>query len=99
MEALELLLSFGVTWVVILVPPALIRAVRRKPLVKKTAAWTCFFLYFAEVIFFEALGSQSKSHLAVLVGAFASYHVLRWQSTASARRAVAEQRRALGYDD
>ncbi len=99
MTALDLVLSFLVTWTVILSLPTAIRAIRKRPLEKGQAIGICAILYFVDVVIFAALGSQSKSHLAVLIGAFVSYYVLRWQTKTSAVRTTQEQRKALGYDE
>jgi hypothetical protein len=95
----DLVFSFILTWTVVLTPPAIVRAIRRKPLGKKTAIGLSVVLYFVNVVIFSALGSQSKSHGALLVGAFFSYYVFRWQTKASAAKSVATQRQTLGYDE
>lgn len=99
LSSIELLLSFLITWTVVLVPPAIIRFIRRKPLTKGVAIALAAVLYFANIILFTAMGSQSKSHGALVIGAVFCYYVLRWQTNASAAKSVAEQRKALGYDD
>jgi hypothetical protein len=45
------------------------------------------------------MGSQSKSHTALFIGAFFSYYVFRWQTKTSAAKSVAGQRHTLGYDE
>ena len=55
-------------------------------------------LYFMNFVVFTALGSQSKSHMAIWIGALFSYYVLRWQTNASAAKSVADQRKSLGYE-
>lgn len=99
LSSIDLLLSFVITWTVVLVPPAIIRFIRRKPLSKVVAITLTIVLYFANIILFTAMGSQSKSHGALVIGAIFCYYVLRWQTNASAARSVAEQRKALGYDE
>jgi hypothetical protein len=96
---MDWIVGFVVTWTVILTPPAVVRAIYRKPLEKWPAIWWAGGLYFVNFIVFAAMGGQSKSHLAVLVGAYFSYLVLRWQTNKSARKQTAEQRAALGYAD
>jgi hypothetical protein len=98
-SALNLWLSFLITWAVVLIPPAVIRALRDQPLGNKVSITLCVALYFGNIIIFSMLGSQSKSHLALLLGAWFSYYILRWQTEASAARMVASQRKALGYDE
>jgi Ca2+/Na+ antiporter len=99
LSSIELLLSFVITWTVVLVPPAIIRLIRRKPLSKRFAITLAAVLYFANIILFTAMGSQSKSHGALVIVAIFCYYVLRWQTNASAARLATEQRKALGYDD
>lgn len=99
LSSIELLLSFVITWTVVLVPPAIIRFMRRKPLTKWFALALAGILYFANIILFTAMGSQSKSHGALVIGAILGYYVLRWQTNSSAARSATEQRKELGYDD
>ena len=96
---LELVLSFIITWTVVLTPPAAVRLIRRKPLAKNTAIVLSAVLYFVNVVLFTAMGSQSKSHTALFIGAFFSYYVFRWQTKTSAAKSVAGQRHTLGYDE
>ncbi len=95
----ELILSFLLTWIIILVPPALIRIISRKPLGKTMAICLCVLFYLVNIFIFIALGSQNKSHTVLIVGAWFSYYVFRWQTKASAARMVKEQSKALGYDE
>lgn len=99
MTATELILSFIFTWFVVLVPPAAIRAIRGRPLGNVTAIVLCATFYFGNLILFIALGSTSRSHGALSLGAFVSYYIFRWQTKSSAERLVKEQRKKLGYDD
>lgn len=73
----EVILSFLITWAVVLAPPLLIRAIRKTPINKAISILLCVVLYFANVVLFTALGSQSKSHAALLLGAWVSYHIFR----------------------
>ena len=98
MSATELLASFFFTWLILLGPPALIRLVRKKPLTNKVTIAILIALYFVNIILFTALGSTNKSHGAVMLGAFFSYFVLRWQTKSSADRQAADERKKLGYD-
>jgi hypothetical protein len=74
---LALIVSVVLTWGIGLTPPLLIRyAVLRRPLAKGWA-WgiaACFF--FINVALFVALGSQSKTHYALILVAWASYAIL-----------------------
>lgn len=97
-SVLELVLSFIFTWTVVLIPPAVVRLVRRKPLLKGTAIVSSVVLYFVNVVLFTAMGSQSKSHTALFIGAIFSYYIFRWQTKASAAKSAAEKRQELGYD-
>lgn len=96
-SATDVLLSFVVTWAVILPPPILIRAIWRRPLGRKMAISFCIVFYFVNHIVFGMLGSQSKSHFAIFIGAWASYYILQWHTRASAERYAREQRQAFGY--
>lgn len=98
MEPWELWVSFAITWIVVLLPPIAIRALRRRPWSKALAITFCVVLFFINVVVFTALGSTSKSHGALLIGAFFSYYIFRWQTNASAEKIVREQRKKLGYD-
>ena len=96
---LDLYLSFFITWIVVLGPPAFVRLVRRRPLTKTPAIVLCVAFYFANIIFFSAIGSESKSHGALIIGAFFSYYLFQWQTKASTAKAASEQRKELGYDN
>ncbi|MCW5587267.1 MAG: hypothetical protein KIS75_14130 [Chromatiales bacterium] len=95
----DIYLSFIITWTVVLVPPAFVRLVRRKALTKTAAVVLCVALYFANIVLFTALGSESKSHGALMIGAVISYFVFRWQTKASAAKAISDRRKELGYDE
>ena len=75
----NLILSLVITWVIGLTPPALIRFLLwRKPIKKwpaigiVTGFWLLNF-----VIFVGLMGSQSKSHFALLLIAYVSYRILK----------------------
>lgn len=75
---LILVISFIVTWAVGLIPPLLLRfAIIRKPISKKLSIFLVILLWFINVVIFTALGSQSKSHGALVLVAIASYYILR----------------------
>jgi len=75
---LGLVLSLVLTWGIGLTPPLLIRfAMLRRPL-SKAWAWgvaACFL--FVNLVIFVAMGSQSKTHFALILVAWASYGILR----------------------
>lgn len=75
----NLILSFVITWIIGLTPPLLIRfLISRKPIRKwhaigiATGFWLVNF-----VIFVGLMGSQSKSHFALLLIAYVSYRILK----------------------
>jgi len=71
-------LSLVITWGIGLLPPVLIRyAIIRRPLSKWVAIAVCAVFWFINIIIFTALGSQSKTHAALYLIAFASYWILR----------------------
>jgi len=82
----DLLLSFVITWTVVLVPPTVIRFIRRKPISKGVAITVAVLFYFANIILFLAMGSQSKSHGALVIGAIFCYYILRWQTNSRGSR-------------
>jgi hypothetical protein len=96
---MEFILSFLLTWIVILTPPLILRAANRGPVGRTASIVTCGVLYFANFVIFTALGSTSKSHLAILLGAWLSYKLLVWQTAKAARAEIAAQRKAMGYDE
>jgi hypothetical protein len=95
----DLWLSFLITWIIVLTPPVLIRAIRGRPIGKKVAIGLCVIFYFINVILFAAMGSQSKSHTALFLGAWLSYYIFRWQTNSSAARSAREARKSFGYDE
>jgi len=75
---LVLFLSFLFTWGVGLAPPLLIRfAIMRRPIGKGWSIGAVALFWVFNIILFTALGSQSKSHGALALVAFASYAILR----------------------
>ena len=96
---IELWLSFITTWATILIPPVIIRFVRRKPLSKWAAAIFMIISYFINTTFFIAMGSKNRTHMVLVVGAIVCFYVLRWQTKSSAKRNADEQRKVFGYDD
>ncbi|CCU72585.1 hypothetical protein [Thalassolituus oleivorans] len=77
-DATTIAVSFLITWSIGLLPPALIRyAIIRRPISKWVAIAVCAVFWFANIIIFTALGSQSKTHAALYLIAFVSYWILR----------------------
>lgn len=75
---LTLLFSAILTWGVGLAPPLLIRfAFIKHALSKPPALITVIFLWVFNFVIFTALGSESKTHGALLLVAWASYAILR----------------------
>lgn len=75
---LVLFLSFLFTWGVGLAPPLLIRfAIMRRPIGKGWSIGVVALFWVFNIVLFTALGSQSKSHGALALVAFASYAILR----------------------
>lgn len=75
---LVLFLSFLFTLGVGLAPPLLIRfAIMRRPIGKSWAVGVVALFWVFNIVLFTALGSQSKSHGALALIAFASYAILR----------------------
>lgn len=73
---IELIISFFMTWGVVLSPPVMIRYFHESPLKKWTAITTSCVLYFLNIIICSGLGSTSYSHAVLLVGAFICFHLL-----------------------
>ena len=77
LNASVLAVSFVLTWVIGLAPPLLIRYVFIKRRINKwPAIGACIFFWVINVVIFTAMGSQSKTHGALLFVAFVSYWIL-----------------------
>lgn len=75
---LSLIISALLTWGIGLLPPVLIRFVFvKRPISKKVAIIIVSVFWFFNLMLFIALGSQSKTHLALFLVAVASYYILR----------------------
>jgi len=75
---LTLLVSALLTWGLGLLLPILVRfALVRKPLSKKVAILLVCIFWVLNLVFFIAIGSQSKTHTALFLVAIASYYILR----------------------
>lgn len=73
----DLVLFFLITWSVGLVPPLLIRfLVVKKALSKAWSIGLAILFYMLNLTLFTALGSQSKTHFALLLVAWVSYYIL-----------------------
>ncbi len=78
LDAATILVSIVITWGIGLAPPLLIRyAILKRPMNNRPAIGICAAFWFFNVILFTALGSQSKSHAALILVAFVSYWILR----------------------
>lgn len=72
------LLSFFLTWGIGLAPPLLIRFVfLRRSIVKAWAIGGAALFLVLNIVIFEILGSQSKTHAALILVAIVSYLILR----------------------
>ena len=75
---LNLIVSAILTWGIGLAPPLLTRfAILRRPIGKSAAIVFVVIFWVLNLMFFIALGSQSKTHMALFFVAIASYYVLR----------------------
>ena len=75
---LSIILSLVLTWGIGLTPPLLIRYVfLKKPMGKKGALAVCGLFFFLNIIVFSILGSESKTHTALILVAFISYWILK----------------------
>lgn len=100
MSPSEFLFSFVVTWTIILIPPAAFRfLVIRRPLKSKRIAIAISgALLLVNNIVFSVLGSQSRSHLVILLGAFASFYLLKYETKEQVKERIAHERKKMGYD-
>lgn len=74
---LTIVVSLILTWGIGLVPPLLIRfVIVRRPVSKWLAAMIVGVLLFVNIVVFTALGSQSRTHGALVLVAFVSYVIL-----------------------
>ena len=78
---LTIIVSFVLTWGIGLIPPLIIRyAIVRKPLSRGWTIGLVVFLWMVNVVIFTTLGSQSKTHAALFLVAWASYIILKKES-------------------
>ncbi|MFZ3122855.1 MAG: hypothetical protein WA104_05770 [Thermodesulfovibrionales bacterium] len=77
LSAVELILSFIVTWLIGLFPPLLLRyAIFKRPIEKKFAIAIIIFLFIMNLTIFIVLGSQNKTHAVLYLIALISYRIL-----------------------
>lgn len=77
LSAVELILSFIVTWLIGLFPPLLLRyAIFKRPIEKKFAIAIIIFLFIMNLSIFIVLGSQNKTHAVLYLIALISYGIL-----------------------
>lgn len=77
-------ISFLLTWIIGLTPPCLIRFVfLRRPLSKIAAVVTSGLFVVINLFIFILLGSQSKTHAALIFVAWVSYGILRISGSGS----------------
>lgn len=77
MDTTALILSLAITWIIGLTPPLLTRyLIVRRPMGRPAAIAFCATFWVLNLGLFIALGSQSKSHVALLLIAFVSYGIL-----------------------
>lgn len=82
LDPVAVVISFVLTWGIGLTPPLVIRyAVLKMPMEKWPAIGACACLWFFNIILFSALGSQSKTHAALIFVAYVSYWLLRKENT------------------
>ncbi len=78
------LVSFLFTWIIGLTPPCLIRFVfLKRPISKIAAVLTSGLFVVINLVVFILLGSQSKTHAALIFVAWVSYGILRISGSAS----------------
>lgn len=78
-----LLISTIITWGIGLIPPIFIRYVfLKRPMSNKNAIIVCGLFWLINLIIFIALGSESKTHVALYLIAWASYLILKKEPAA-----------------
>lgn len=75
---LQVLFSFAITWGIGLTPPLLVRfLIMRRSIAKWPAIAVTVLFWFCNLLIFISLGSESESHIALLVVAWVTYLILR----------------------
>lgn len=78
LNPITIIASIVLTWGIGLAPPLTIRyAILKRPMDKWPAIGTSVFFWLINLTLFIALGSQSKTHNALILVAFVSYWILR----------------------
>ena len=86
LDTTTVILSFIITWSIGMLPPVLIRyAILKRPVGKWPAIGMCALFWAINIVLFTAMGSQSKTHGALVLIAFVSYWILR-QGTATRQK-------------
>lgn len=75
-ELTDLTISFLITWIILLSPPLLARAVRKKPYSKVFSVFFVSVFFFLDHIIFIALGSVNNTHFPIILGSFIGYLIL-----------------------
>ncbi len=91
-------INYLIVFSILFVPPIILRIAWRRPLSKTPAIVVCVLSYFPFHILFQAIGAKDFTNLIFLC-VFASYFILRYQTTASAAVDVKATRKELGYDE
>jgi hypothetical protein len=91
-------LNFIIVLVILFLPPTIIRLAWRRPLSNKVAISILVLSYFPFHILFQVIKAQEYSNL-IFLGVFASYWILRFQTSASAAEEMKGKRKELGYDE
>lgn len=93
----ELAVNLAATWLLILVPPVVLRIVRRTHWTWSWAAALTVVFFFANHIAFGMMTGRQSTRPFLVLGALATYFVLTWRSRASAADEAQARRSALGY--
>lgn len=91
-------INYVVVFAILFVPPTILRLAWRRPLSKTPSIVVCVLSYFPFHILFQAIGAQGYTNL-IFICVFASYYILRFQTTASAAMDAETKRKELGYDE
>ncbi|MGA9163814.1 MAG: hypothetical protein WBZ31_05105 [Thiobacillus sp.] len=79
---LDIVIGFVLTWIFGLLPPYFIRfKILKRPMNVWPAVGVCILLWITGLVFWEALGSHSTTHGAVMLVSVVSYFVLRSNSS------------------
>lgn len=95
---MDIVLSFVLTWTIILLPPLLLRWVRRTAYSKAVAVAVAGALFFTNHIVFAFIGGHASARPFLILGAIAAFALLRWETNASAKDLAQAKRLANGYE-